>query len=263
MTHAGGLLAGKAAIVTGGAAGIGAAVAQRFETEGASVLVVDTTAVAGGLVADVRDPDTAPRAVEAALDRFGRIDVLVNNVGHYVSGGGHFHESDESDWAALHEVNLLHVLRVTRAVLPVMIGQGDGGSVITVSSVEAFRGAPMQPVYGAYKAAVAHFAKSLALDVAEFGIRVNDIAPDVTRSEQVPYDRWLTDDDVAKIPRWVPIGRLGEPDDIASVALFLASDLSRFVTGTSIHADGGTFAAGGWFRTTHGRRSWTNRPYDP
>jgi NAD(P)-dependent dehydrogenase (short-subunit alcohol dehydrogenase family) len=257
------LLGTKTAIVTGGAAGIGAAIVARFRAEGAEVLVVDTSPN-DGLVADVRDPATAGLAVAACLERFGRIDVLVNNVGHYVGGPAeHFHETDESDWSALHEVNFVHVLRMTRAVLPVMIEQGDGGSVLTLSSVEAFRGAPMTPVYGAYKAAVAQFSKSLALDVAEFGIRVNDIAPDVTRSEQLPYDKWLSNEDVAKIPTWVPVGRLGEPDDIAAVALFLASDLSRFVTGTTIHADGGTFAAGGWFRTTHGRTRWTNRPYDP
>jgi NAD(P)-dependent dehydrogenase (short-subunit alcohol dehydrogenase family) len=252
------LLAGKAAIVTGGAGGIGAAITRRFVDEGAQVVVVD---IKNGH--DVRDATTAAGATAEALERFGRIDILVNNVGHYLGAGAHFHDTGEDDWAALHEINFLHVLRMTKAVLPAMIEQGGGGSIVNVSSVEAFRGVPMQAVYGAYKAAVAHFTKCLALDVSEYGIRVNDIAPDVTRSEQLPYDRWLTPEDVAKIPRWVPLSRLGEPDDIASVALFLASDLGAFVTGTSIHADGGTYAAGGWFRTTHGQRSWTNRPFDP
>ena len=269
---------GRTAIITGGGGGIGAAMSTLFGEHGARVAVVDideerarTTAEritgTGGdalaVVADVREPDGVERTVAETTAAFGPPRVLVNNVGHYVSFGKPFHETTEDHWHALHEVNLLHVFRMTKAVLPAMIDAGAGGAIVNVSSVEAYRGAPYQAVYGAYKAAVAHFTKCLALDVAEHGIRVNDIAPDVTRSEQLPYDRWLSDDDTARIPQWVPLGRLGEPVDPASVALFLASDLSAFVTGTTVHVDGGTRAAGGWFRSTHGGRTWTNRPYDP
>ena len=273
-----GLLDGRTAIITGGGGGIGGSMSALFAEHGARVAVVDIDekravatvsgiADAGGeavaVVADVRAADAPDRILTETTSAFGPPRVLVNNVGHYVSFGKPFHETTEDHWQQLHEVNLLHVFRMTRAVLPPMIEAGDGGAIVNVSSVEAYRGAPYQAVYGAYKAAVAHFTKCVALDVAEHGIRVNDIAPDVTRSEQLPYDRWLSDDDVARIPQWVPLGRLGEPRDPAAVALFLASDLSNFVTGTTIHVDGGTRAAGGWFRSTRGGRAWTNRPYDP
>jgi len=189
--------------------------------------------------------------------------VVVNNVGHFVFPVVAFQDSTEEQWDELYEMNLGHVFRVTRAALPHLIDGGRGGSIITLSTVEAFRGIPGHPVYAAFKAGVAQFTRSLALQVSGHGIRVNDIAPDVTRSAQLPYDRWLGEDDLARIPQWVPLGRLGEPSDPAGVAVFLASELSSFVTGTSIPCDGGTYAAGGWYRTRHGRRGWTNRPLDP
>jgi 3-oxoacyl-[acyl-carrier protein] reductase len=116
-------------------------------------------------------------------------------------------------------------------------------------------------VYSAFKAGIAQFTKSLALELGNDGIRVNSIAPDLTQSIQVDYDRWVPADQQHLIPTWVPVGRFGTPDDIAGVALFLASDLSAFVTGTTVHADGGSLAAGGWFRTDRG--GWTNRPLNP
>lgn len=270
------LLTGSVAIVTGAGAGIGRAIAEAFAAHGALVAAAEvdagtagaldaTSTDAGGrihpIVADVRDPD-AVRRVVAEAEALGPVDVLVNNVGHFAPATP-FLDSGEDDWAALHEINLGHVLRLTQAVLPGMVERGVGGSIVNLTTVEAFRGIPHLPVYAAYKAAVSHFSKSLALDVGIHGIRVNDIAPDVTRSEQLPYERWLGPDDDARIPTWVPLGRLGEPDDVAGAALFLASDLGAFVTGTTIHCDGGTYAAGGWYRTRHGARPWTNRPLDP
>jgi NAD(P)-dependent dehydrogenase (short-subunit alcohol dehydrogenase family) len=169
--------------------------------------------------------------------------------------------SDEEHWHALHHVNLLHVLRCTRAFVPGMVERGDG-SVVNVASVEGMRGYPPDPVYGAYKAAVVHFTKCLALEVAPSGVRVNAIAPDVTQTIQVDYETTVPDDLRHLWPIWVPIGRVGEPADNADVVLFLASDLSRFVTGHVIPTDGGTTAAGGWFRTAK-RGRWTNRPRDP
>ncbi|MEZ5143748.1 MAG: glucose 1-dehydrogenase [Acidimicrobiales bacterium] len=277
------LLVGKAALVTGAGAGIGRGIAEAFAAHGAAVAMVDVDPArlregaaavdeaagatdAGGralpLEADVRDAEAVERVVAATGAELGAVDVLVNNVGHFLPVTP-FLESDDETWRALYEINLAHVFRVTRAVLPGMIDRAAGGSIINVSTVEAFRGIPHHPVYAACKAGVTQFSKSLALDVGGHGIRVNDIAPDVTRSEQLPYERWLTPDDEARIPTWVPLGRLGEPADAAGVALFLASDLGAFVTGTTIHCDGGTLAAGGWYRTTHGPRPWTNRPLDP
>jgi NAD(P)-dependent dehydrogenase (short-subunit alcohol dehydrogenase family) len=116
-------------------------------------------------------------------------------------------------------------------------------------------------VYSAFKAGITGFTKSLAVEYAAHGIRVNAIAPDVTETLQVPYSTWLRDGEARMVPAWVPVGRFGTPADIAGVAVFLASELAAFVTGTTVHADGGTFAAGGWFPTEEG--GWTNRPRRP
>lgn len=272
------LLDGKVALVTGAGAGIGRAIAETFAAHGAAVAIVEIdparaeatraaitqdggTAIA--LVADVREPATAIESLQTTETDLGPLDVLVNNVGHFLHPGRRFWETTEDEWHDLYRVNVAHVLRFTHAALPAMIERGSGGSIINLTSVEAFRGIPQHPVYAACKAAVTQFSKSLALDVGEYAIRVNDIAPDVTRSAQLPYERWITPDEEPLIPRWVPIGRLGEPSDVAGVALFLASDLGAFVTGTTIHVDGGTFAAGGWYRTGRDARPWTNRPINP
>jgi len=272
------LLEGKVAIVTGGAGGIGRAITELFAAHGASVVVADIdedravetvdAVIAGGgtalaSVGDITGHDAAPAVVAATLAAYGQIDVVVNNVGHFVFPGRPFVESTPDEWAELYRVNLDHVLRMTHAALPPMIERGAGGSIINLTTVEAFRGIPQHPVYAAFKAGVTQFGRSLALDVGRHSIRVNDIAPDVTRSRQLPYERWLTEDDERRIPTWVPIGRLGEPRDTAGAALFLAADLGACVTGTTIHCDGGTHAAGGWYPTERGNRGWTNRPIDP
>jgi NAD(P)-dependent dehydrogenase (short-subunit alcohol dehydrogenase family) len=132
------------------------------------------------------------------------------------------------------------------------------GSIVNVSTVESIRGYPFGIVYGAFKAGVTHFTKCLAAEVAAKGIRVNAIAPDLVESIQVPYSDWVTDDQREFIPRWVPLGRFGQPEDLADVVLFLASDLSRFVTGVTVPTDGGSLAMSGWFPLKTGK--WTNRP---
>ena len=268
------LLRDKVALITGAGHGIGAAAAELFAGEGASVFVVDIDGdaasdvaarmtAAGGtawpLTVDVRDVDAVLAMRDDVRSRAGRLDVLVNNVGHWVRVPPSFAESTPEEWQAQYETNFLHVVRVTHAFLPSML-ERRSGTIVNVSSVEGVRGYPPDPVYAAQKAAVVQFTRSLGVEMAAHGVKVNGIAPDITQSAQVDYSR----EDAAKWPSWAPIGRAGEPVDQARVLLFLACDLSDFLVGHTIPTDGGTLAAGGWFRSTHRKgRTWTNRPYDP
>jgi NAD(P)-dependent dehydrogenase (short-subunit alcohol dehydrogenase family) len=266
------LLAGRVAVVTGGGGGIGLGIVETFAAHGARVVVADVDGDraaaaaeqvrAGGgqavaVTADVRQRAAVEQVRAAARETFGDPDVLVNNVGHYLPGSGDFFASDEEEWRGLYAVNLEHVFLCTQVLVPSMVEAGRG-SVVNVSSVEAFRAIPSRPVYAAFKGAITQFTKSLAVDLGRSGVRVNAIAPDLTESLQVPYSRWVPEEQQDRIPGWVPVGRFGTATDIAGVALFLASDLSAFVTGTTVHADGGSLAAGGWFRRPDG--TWTNRP---
>jgi len=276
--HAGALLTDRVAVVTGGGGGIGAATARLFAHHGARVVIADIDAelaqrtageitASGGsalaVVADVRDEDEVATLARTVLDRYGRVDVLVNNVGHWLRHPGNFVDTDPRLWDDLYRINLHHVFLVTHAFLPAMIDQ-RGGAIVNVSSVEGLRGYPEDPVYAAFKAAVIHFTRSLAVQVGRDGVRVNGIGPDVTESLQVPYSQWLSAEEQTQWPQWVPVGRMGLPEDQARVILFLASDLSAFVTGHTIPTDGGTGAAGGWFRSSRrADRDWTNRPVAP
>lgn len=260
------LLAGRDAIVTGGAKGIGAAIARAFAAHGARVLVVDRDgAAADALAAEVPQitamiADAADPAVALGLGE-RETDVLVNNVGDFLRPPTAFADADSAEWDGLAEANLGNAMRVTHAVLPGMIARGRGGSIINLTTVEAHRGIPGHVVYATYKAALRHFTRSLALEVGRHGIRVNNIAPDLIETDQVPYARLVAPEDQGGWPRWAPLGGPGRPEDVAGPALFLASGMSRYVTGTTVHVDGGSHAAGGWFARPDG--SWTNRPLNP
>jgi NAD(P)-dependent dehydrogenase (short-subunit alcohol dehydrogenase family) len=276
--HAAPLLVDRVAVVTGGGGGIGAATARLFAGHGARVVIADIDAELGqrtadeitgsggsavSLVADVRDEAQVRGLARTVLDRYGRVDVLVNNVGHWLRHPGRFVDTDARLWNDLYRINLHHVFLVTHAFLPAMIDQ-HAGAIVNVSSIEGLRGYPEDPVYAAFKAAVVHFTRSLAVQVGRDGVRVNGIGPDVTESLQVPYSQWLSAEEQTQWPQWVPLGRMGQPEDQARVVLFLASDLSAFVTGHTIPTDGGTGAAGGWFRSSRwADREWTNRPVAP
>jgi NAD(P)-dependent dehydrogenase (short-subunit alcohol dehydrogenase family) len=268
------LLRDRVALVTGAGNGIGAATAELFAEEGATVVVADIDGdaagsvaarigpAAGALTVDVRDAVEVDAMRDRVLAEHGRLDVLVNNVGHWVHLPPSFADSGPEHWQALYEVNLLHVLRVTHAFLPSMLDRASG-AVVNVSSVEGIRAYPPDSVYGAFKAAVVHFTRCLGVEVAGKGVKVNGIAPDATQTVQVDFrrdppelaDRW---------PHFLPLGRMGTPLDQARVVLFLASELSDFLVGQTLPTDGGTLAAGGWFKSSRRRgRSWTNRPFDP
>ena len=265
------LLEGKVAVVTGGGAGIGGAVTELFAAHGATVEVaeidperaegiVDSVTRAGGSarshVVDVRTEEGVAALAAAVLETHGGIDVLVNNVGDY-RPSVRFTESNPASWEEMYRINLWHMFAVTQAFLGPMIERG-GGSIVNFHSVEGMRGYPGEPVYAAMKAGAAHFTTSLAVGYGRNGIRANGIGVDLTQTPQVDYiarsagheDLWES---------WAPVGRLGWPTDQARVALFLASDMSSFVTGHNIAVDGGTKAGGGWFFSPTENR-FTNRP---
>jgi NAD(P)-dependent dehydrogenase (short-subunit alcohol dehydrogenase family) len=265
------LLDGKVAVVTGGGDGIGGAISRLFAEHGALVEIAEIDAdraertraaieAAGGTVrahvVDVTKMDDVARLAEAVLSVHGHIDVLINNVGDY-RPLVRFQESTPESWKAMYDINLFHFFAVTHAFLESMVNNG-GGSIVNFHSVEGLRGYPGEPVYGAMKAAVAHFTTNLAVLEGRHGIRVNGIGPDLCQTPQVDYLTGFEDADDLW-PSWAPVGRLGWPEDQARVALFLASDLSGFVTGHNIPVDGGTKAGGGWFYSPTAHR-FVNRP---
>ena len=263
-------LTGRTAVVTGAGAGIGKGIALGFAAFGARVAVlelVEETArrtaaeveAAGGqalaLATDVRDGEAVGRAVAATVERFGGVDVLVNNVGGTFRA--EFLETTEKGWDALVRTNLKSVLHCTRAVAPRMIARGRGGSILNIVSIEAERAAPLYAVYAACKAAVVSFTQTTALELAPHGIRVNAIAPDICLTEGL--SAMLGEPEKARYPFLVPLGRAGVPEDLAGAAVFLASDLAGYVTGVTLPVDGGTHAAGGWYRNPDGE-GWVLGP---
>jgi NAD(P)-dependent dehydrogenase (short-subunit alcohol dehydrogenase family) len=265
------LLEGRVAVVTGGAGGIGGAISSLFAEHGAHVEFIDSDAEAaeakaasiteaGGSarahVGDVQQFAIVERFATKVLSVHPSVQVLVNNVGDY-RPLSRFRESTPDSWKSMFDINLFHMFAVTRAFLDPMI-DGGGGSIVNVHSVEGLRGYPGDPVYGAMKAAAAAFTTDLAVGMGRHGVRVNGIGPDLTQTAQVDYigtsvgheHLWES---------WAPVGRVGWPEDQARVALFLASDLSAFVTGHNIPVDGGTKAGGGWFWSPTERR-FVNRP---
>jgi NAD(P)-dependent dehydrogenase (short-subunit alcohol dehydrogenase family) len=265
------LLDGQVAVVTGGGEGIGGAITRLFAQHGAVVelaevdesraeaAVAEVTAAGGqanATVIDVRDVDAVDAFAADVLARHDRVDVLVNNVGDY-RPLVRFEQSTPESWQEMFDINFRHVLAVTRAFIGSM-REHRRGSIVNIHSVEGMRGYPGEPVYGAFKAAVGSFTTNLAVRYGRDGIRANGIGPDLTQTPQVDYlTGW--EDHEELWPSWAPVGRLGWPEDQARVALFLASDMSGFVTGHNIPVDGGTRAGGGWFFSPAEHR-FVNRP---
>ncbi len=246
-------LDGAVAVVTGGGSGIGRGIANAFAAFGARVAVWErdeetseaAAAEVGGLSCptDVRDPDQIDDALARTVDALGPVSILVNNA------GGVFRspllETTPNGWDALIRSNLGHVLLCTQRVARSMVDRGTAGSIINVTSIEGTRAAPGYAAYAAAKAGVINLTKTAALELAPHGIRVNALAPDVTLTEGLIS---VAPEGTAEhLGAMVPMGRTGHVDEVAGAAVFLASSLSSYVTGQTIHVDGGTAAAGGWY----------------
>ncbi len=246
------LLDDRVAVVTGAAMGIGEGIARSFARFGARLALCDRdgeslAAVAKSLEADgvevvtgrfdVRDELPVREFFDTVAARFGRVDVLVNN-----AGGGFqspLLEISAKGEQALVAENFTSVTQCVRAAVPRMPDRG--GTIINITSIEAHRGAPGYSIYSAMKSAVESLTRTLALELGDRLIRVNCIAPDMIPTPGLG-DVWID----------TPLVRRGSVDDVAGAALFLASDLSLFVTGTTVHVDGGSLAASGWRRTENG-----------
>ncbi|WP_062352150.1 SDR family NAD(P)-dependent oxidoreductase [Herbidospora yilanensis] len=236
-------VAGKTAIVTGGAMGMGAATVRRLAAEGANVVVADVDvdtalALAAGLgprvVAerlDVRSEEEWAEVVRRAEERFGSVDVLVNNAG--VADPAPLEQWDAARLRRTLDVNLVGVFNGIQAVVPAMKRAG-GGSIVNIGSVGALQGVPRMSGYVVSKWGVRGLTKTAALELGVFGIRVNAVHPGQIRTPMT--------DGVVFDTRNVALGRVGEPDDIAAIVVFFASDDSRFVTGAEIAGDGGQIA---------------------
>jgi NAD(P)-dependent dehydrogenase (short-subunit alcohol dehydrogenase family) len=235
------VLAGKVAIVTGGAQGIGAAIARGLDAEGAEVVIVDLEPPEGGIQADVSSEEDVERAVAQALERNGRIDILVNNAGLYASLEMRaFTEIPLEEWNRVMEVNVASMFLTCRAVVPVMREQG-GGKIVNISSGTPFRGVPFLLHYVTSKGAIVAFTRSLAKEVGANSIHVNCVAPGFTMSEGVRSHPEVIEAlrDVSVAARTIKRDQV--PEDVVGAVVFLCSPAADFVTGQTMVIDGGQF----------------------
>ncbi len=234
-------LEGKVAIVTGGANGIGRAIADIFVRAGAHVVIADIEeearpAVAGAqfIRADVSSSADAKRAVDTAAANNGRIDILCNNAAYFGAGHAALDATDE-EWERCFAVSLLGAQHLTREVLPYMIKQ-ENGAIINISSVQGMVGARNSVAYTSIKHAIIGFTRSVAYDYGPNNIRVNAICPGAIRTRiSPPEGSELHQRQISK----TFLGRVGQPHEVAYTALFLASDAASYITGAVIPVDGG------------------------
>lgn len=236
-----GRVAGKVALISGGSRGIGAASARALVAEGASVVIGDILDEEGSALVkelgdaaryvhlDVTQPGDWAAAVQTAVTEFGKLDVLFNNAG--IANGAMLQHFKLEKWQHIIDVNLTGPFLGMRAAADAMIAAG-GGSIINTSSIEGLRGTPWAHGYVASKWGLRGLTKSVAMELAPHGIRVNSLHPGLIRT---PITEGIPDDMVP-----IPLGRAGQPEDVASFVVFLASDESSYATGSEFVMDGGT-----------------------
>ena len=236
-------LAGLVAVVTGGASGIGAAIASRLSAAGASVAVLDLDPSSDdqcfSLVADVADRASIEKAIAAVAERFGRIDIVVNNAG--IGAQGDVTAGDDAEWARVLSVNVTGIARVTAAAMP-WLRRSPAAAVCNTSSIAATAGLPQRALYSASKGAVLSLTRAMAADHVHEGIRVNAVNPGTAATPWV--DRLLSsaadpDAERTALESRQPHGRLVSADEVAGAVLYLVSPLSGSTTGTYIEVDGG------------------------
>jgi NAD(P)-dependent dehydrogenase (short-subunit alcohol dehydrogenase family) len=250
-----GMIKGKVAMVTGAGGGVGRAISKRLASEGCMVALLgrdrsrlqkaaSEIGAKGNTVTittDITKEAEVLSAVDQTIKAFDRVDILVNNAGT-INDPTLFHEMTDDQWDDLVQTNLAGTFRMTKAVIPVMMKNG-GGNIVNISSVLGIRAIPKVPlsVYGATKAAVIMFTRSIAVEYGQHNIRCNCIAPSTIRSSIIePY---LQDEEAKKVlESTFPLRRVGEPEDIAGAVAYLCSDDSRWVTGTVMMVDGGVSA---------------------
>ncbi|NGQ91762.1 SDR family oxidoreductase [Rhodobacter sp. HX-7-19] len=236
--------AGKTALVTGAAGGIGAAVVRALRAQGARVAVADRDTAGieaeAHLDGNLLDAGYADGLAAAAARALGRLDIVVNNAG--VITRGTVTETGDDDWDLSVGVNVQAPFRISRAAIPIMAGQG-GGAIINVASCWGLRPGPGHAVYCMTKAAIASLTQCMGMDHAHQGIRINAVAPNEVNTPMLRtgFARRGFDPDtaVAELGRTVPLGRIAEPEDIADVILFLASDAARYMVGAVVEVNGG------------------------
>ena len=245
-------LEGKVALITGAANGIGAACARRFVQEGAQVVLVDRDAQAGAALAqalgaaaefvqgDVIHRATADAAVARTVERFGRIDILLNNAG--ITHASSFLDLAEEDFDRVLDVNLKSYFLFGQAAARRMVAQGTGGAIVNMSSVNAILAIPDQVPYVVSKGAVNQLTRVMAMGLVAHGIRVNAIGPGTIATELARAAVMGSEAARQKLMSRTPMGRLGEPDEVAKVAVFLAGDDASYMTGQTVYPDGGRLA---------------------
>lgn len=228
----------KVVVITGGTGGIGRVSAQKFSSEGASVIVWDVNPESSSsenhyLSVDVRNADSVQKAVNTTISRFGRIDVLINNAG--ITRDATLLKMNEQQWRDVLDVNLTGVFNCTRSVVPYMI-EKKFGRIINTSSVVGLYGNYGQTNYAASKSGVIGMTKVWARELGPKGITVNAVAPGFIATNMM---KTLPEKILNNIIAKTPVGRLGNPEDVAQVYLFLASDQASFINGAVISVDGG------------------------